>query len=103
MSNLNGGSEKPRAPLELSDVLSIETNDGSSLAFEVVGIVEDPEDGGTYAVLCHQSSEADGDFIVTDLTGELLEEDRLAQAILDEFLTFAQESGDRSARNGEKR
>jgi hypothetical protein len=101
MSRPNGGKEKPRAPLELSDVLYIETNDGSSLAFEVVGILEDPEDGATYAVLRHESTDRDNDeFIVTDLEGKLLEEDRLAQEILDQFLALA-EADERSAHNGE--
>ncbi len=101
MSRPNGGREKPHTPLELSDVLYIETNDGSSMAFEVVGILEDPEDGSTYAVLRHESTDRDqDDFIVTDLDGKLLEEDPLAQDILDEFLSLAQ-GDDRGAHNGE--
>lgn len=82
-------------------MLYIQTNDGSSLAFEVVGILEDPDDGATYAVLRHESTgRGEDDFIVTDLHGKLLEEDRLAQEILEEFLAAA-ESDDRSANNGE--
>ncbi len=101
MSRPNGGRGKRQTPLELSDVLYVETNDGSSLAFEVVGILEDCDDGATYAVLHHESTDRDeDDFIVTDLHGKLLEEDQLAQDILDEFLASA-ESDDRSAHNGE--
>ena len=103
MSTSNGGSEEPHVPLELSDVLSIETNEGSMLAFEVVGILEDPQDGASYAVLRHESTNDDGDeFIVTDLEGNLLKEERLAQEILDDFLAFAEDEDDnRSAHNGE--
>lgn len=103
MSTSNGGSEKPHLLLELTDVLSIETKEGSLLAFEVVGIVEDPQGGATYAVLCHESTNDDGEqFIVTDLEGNLLEKEELAQEILDDFLEFAEdEDDDRSAHNGE--
>jgi hypothetical protein len=103
MSSPNGGNERPHGPLELSDVLSIETNEGSLLAFEVVCILEDPKDGASYAVLRHEAADEEGDeFIVTDLEGKLLEEDRLAQEILDDFLAFAEDEEDtRSAHNGE--
>lgn len=101
MSRSNGGREKRDTPLELSDVLYIETNEGSTLAFEVVGILEDPDDGATYAVLHHEATDQEeDDFIVTDLHGKLLEEDRLAQDILEEFLAVA-EGDDRGARDGE--
>ncbi len=101
MSRSNGAREKRQAPLELSDVLYIQTNAGSALAFEVVGILEDPDDGAKYAVLRHESTGRDeDDFIVTDLDGKLLEENRLAQEILDEFLAVC-ESDDHSASDGE--
>jgi hypothetical protein len=93
MSSHNGESGQRDAPLELSDVLQIETNDGASLAFEVVGILEDPTESATYAVL-HHESEAGGEddqFIVTDLRGNLLDNETLAQEILDDFLAFAEE------------
>ena len=102
MSTSNGGGEKPHLPLELNDVLSIETNAGSVLAFEVVGILEDPEDGTSYAVLRHESDEEGEEFIVTDLEGNLLEKEELAQEMLDDFLEFAEDENDtRSAHNGE--
>jgi uncharacterized protein YrzB (UPF0473 family) len=94
MSSNNG--ETKSGPLELSEVLYIETKDGGELPFEVVGILEDPDDGKSYAVLMHepQDEEAETEFIVTDLEGNLLENEELAQEILDEFLVFAEEAGD---------
>jgi hypothetical protein len=94
MSSDNG--ETHSGPLELSEILYIETKDGGELPFEVVGILEDPDDGSSYAVLMHEpkDEEAESEFIVTDLEGNLLENDELAQEILDEFLVFAEEAGD---------
>jgi uncharacterized protein YrzB (UPF0473 family) len=94
MSSNNG--ETRSGPLELSEVLYIETKDGGELPFEVVGILEDPDDGTAYAVLMHepQDDDAESEFIVTDLEGNLLEDEGLAQEILDEFLVFAEEAGD---------
>jgi uncharacterized protein YrzB (UPF0473 family) len=95
MSSTNG--EAPSGPLELSEVLYIETKDGKETPFEVVGILEDPDDGKSYAVLMHEphgEGEDDGEFIVTDLEGNLVDDEELAQEILDEFLVFAEEAGD---------
>lgn len=95
MTSNNG--EAKSGPLELSEVLYIETKDGGELPFEVVGILEDPDDGSSYAVLMHEpkdEEEGESEFIVTDLEGNLLEDDDLAQEILDEFLVFAEEAGD---------
>lgn len=94
MASNNG--ETKTGPLELSEVLFIETKDGTELPFEVVGILEDPDDGVSYAVLMHEpkDDEVESEFIVTDLDGNLLEDDELAQEILDEFLVFAEEAGD---------
>jgi hypothetical protein len=93
MSSSNGST--PSGPLELSQVLYIETKDGGELEFEVVGILEDPVQGTSYAVLMHEGEgEEDGEFIVTDLEGNLIEDDELAQEVLDEFLVFAEEAGD---------
>jgi uncharacterized protein YrzB (UPF0473 family) len=94
MSSNNG--ETKSGPLELSEVLYIETKDGGELPFEVVGILEDPDDGTSYAVLMHEpkDDDAESEFIVTDLEGNLLEDETLAQEILDEFLVFAEEAGD---------
>ena len=94
MSSNNG--EAKSGPLELSEVLHIETKEGTELPFEVVGILEDPDDGASYAVLMHEPEDEEGEseFIVTDLEGNLLEDEELAQEILDEFLVFAEESGE---------
>jgi hypothetical protein len=102
MSIHDGGTEERKTPLELSDVLNIEMHDGATVAFEVVGILEDPQSGASYAVLHHESTgENDDEFIVTDLEGNLLDEDRLAQEILDDFLAFAAEDEGGGAHNGE--
>ncbi len=37
--------------MELSEVLHVQTSDGASYDFEVVGILEDPEAATSYAVL----------------------------------------------------
>jgi len=87
--------ENSSGPLELSEVLYIQTKDGAEMPFEVVGILEDPEDGTSYAVLMHEAhDEGEGEFIVTDLQGNLVDDEELAQEILDEFLVFAEEAGD---------
>jgi len=99
MSHSNG--EKAHGPLELGEVLHIETSDGQALSFEVVGILEDPAEGTSYAVL--RQNEGDEEFIVTDVDGNLLDDDRLAQEILDDFLAAAQDEDDDSpAGNGER-
>jgi hypothetical protein len=72
----------------LHDVLVIETNDGQRLEFEVVGLVEDDEQHG-YAV-CY--SEKADEFVVTDAVGVLLEDDALAQEILDDFFVMAEDT-----------
>jgi hypothetical protein len=75
--------------LELRDVLVIETTDGKQLEFEVVGLVEDDENNA-FAV-CY--SEKADEFVVTDAAGTLLDDDELAQEILDDFFVLADESG----------
>jgi hypothetical protein len=88
----NGEGNRPHGPLELSETLYIQTKDGASLPFEVVGILEDPDDGASYAVLLHEPEDrVDGEFIVTDLDGNLLKDERLAREIVDEFLLSAEE------------
>jgi hypothetical protein len=74
--------------LELRDVLVIETTDGKQLEFEVVGLVEDDENNA-FAV-CY--SEKADEFVVTDAVGTLLDDDELAQEILDDFFVLADES-----------
>ncbi len=84
----NGESGQEQA-LELRDVLVIQTTDEKQLEFEVVGLVED-EENRQYAVLyCENEDE----FVVSDSKGDLLEDDELAQEILDDFFVLAEESG----------
>ena len=88
-------SGEKSGPLELSEILYIATKDGAELPFEVVGILEDPETKTSYVVLMHEpEGEEEGEFIVTDLNGNLIDDEELAQEILDDFLVFAEESGD---------
>ena len=54
MPSSNGESGMPHTPLELKEALNIETKDGASLRFEVVGILEDPQARVSYAVLVHE-------------------------------------------------
>jgi hypothetical protein len=84
----NGGSGEQA--LELQDVLVIKTTDEKELEFEVVGLVED-EESHTYAVLY---CEPEDEFVVSDAHGKLLEDDELAQEILDDFFVLAEESGE---------
>lgn len=84
------------AALELQDVLVIKTNDDKEMEFEVVGLVEDDE-AHTYAV-CY--CEKDDEFVVTDAKGDLLDNDELAQEILDDFFVLAEESGDEEKGGG---
>jgi hypothetical protein len=74
-------------------VLVIETNDGQRQEFEVVGLVED-EEHNQFAV-CY--SEAIDEFVVTDEFGTLLDNDELAQEILDDFFELAEEPAEGEA------
>ena len=74
--------------LDLKDTIVVQTTDGREIDFEVVGLVED-EQHATYAV-CY--SEQDDQFVVTDATGNLLDDDDLAQEILDDFFVLADEA-----------
>ncbi len=73
----------------MRDTLVIETKDDQKFEFEVVGLVEDDENNG-FAVAY---SEVADEFVVTDEHGKLLEDDDLAQEILEDFLVLAEESG----------
>ncbi len=63
--------------------------DGTELKFEVVGLVEDDE-GNAFAVCYNEQRD---EFVVTDQFGDLLEDEDLAQEILDDFFVLAEESG----------
>lgn len=83
----DGETGTPQA-LELRDVLVIQTTDEKQMEFEVVGLVEDEEEH-SFAVLY---SEKEDEFVVTSAKGELLEDEDLAQEILDDFFVLAEES-----------
>ncbi len=74
--------------IELRDTLVIETTDNQKFEFEVVGLVEDDEQHGFAVAYSEQADE----FVVTDENGKLLEDDSLAQEILDDFFVLAEES-----------
>ena len=57
-----------------------------------MGLVEDDE-SNAYAV-CY--SETADEFVVTDAVGDLLDDDELAQEILDDFFVLAEESAPES-------
>jgi len=95
MSTDNGCSENASA-LELRDVVVLPSDDEKELDFEVVGLVEDDEKHG-YAVCYSETSDT---FVVTDQRGSLLEDQGLAQEILDDFLTLAEESADEPSEGG---
>jgi hypothetical protein len=85
----NGEGGTARQPLDLKDVLELHMEDGTELRFEVVGLVEDDE-GNAYAVCYNEKAD---EFVVTDQVGDLLDDEELAQEILDDFFVLAEESG----------
>jgi hypothetical protein len=91
-SNPNGNGVPPgdgaKHPLDLKDILELHMEDGTALRFEVVGLVEDDE-GNAYAVCYNEQSD---EFAVTDQFGDLLEDEELAQEILDDFFVLAEET-----------
>ena len=90
----DGESGQTQRNLELQDVLVIKTTEGDrELEFEVVGLVED-EEHNAFAVLYSQT---DDEFVVTDAEGNLLDDEELAQEILDDFFVLAEESGGQGA------
>ena len=77
-------------------MLVVETSDGQQLEFEVVGLVEDEEHQGFAVCYCEPADE----FVVTDDNGKLLEDETLAQEILDDFFVLAEESQDEDDHSG---
>lgn len=93
MADSNG--ETPSQSLDLHEVLEFRMEDGSVQTFEVKAILEDTESGQSYAILERSEAEGDeGEVIVTDLQGNLLEDEGLAEEILEEFLVFNEEAAD---------
>jgi hypothetical protein len=93
MTSSNG--QAPSEPLEVGEVLQLKMEDGSMLEFEVRAILEDSDNDASYAVLERDLENGnEGEVIVTDLDGNLIEDEDLAQEVLDNYLIFAQEAGD---------
>ncbi|TAM58843.1 hypothetical protein EPN52_09375 [bacterium] len=89
---ISDNGQSPSGKLELEDILVVETEDERHLEYEVVGLLEDEESHESYAI-CY--NKANDEFIVTDEAGTILEDEELAQEVLDHFLTLAEEpSGD---------
>jgi hypothetical protein len=102
MTPSNGESESAHGPLEISEKLHVKTHEGLALEFEVVGILEDPEEGASYAVLYREpTGDEDEQFIVTDAAGKLLADGELAQDILEDFLAAARDDEEEPSGNGE--
>jgi hypothetical protein len=97
MPSSNG--QAPSGPLQVGELLQLQMEDGSTLEFEVRAILEDSENDATYAVLERDVDGDEGEIIVTDLDGNLIEDDELAQEVLDNYLIFAEEAGDESGGN----
>jgi hypothetical protein len=87
----NGRTVSPER-VEIADTIVVERQmpDAAGVTdeqeFEVVGIVEDSDSSVRYAV-CY--CEAEDEFIVTDDVGVLLNDEALAQEILEDFLEQA--------------
>jgi len=91
MNNGNGEARvrlDGETPLDLRDTFVVETKEGREIEFEVIGLVED-EEKTTYAI-CY--SEEEDEFVVTGVNGEFIEDDELAQEILNDFFALAEES-----------
>ncbi len=77
--------------LDVNDVVPVGPDD-AKLDFTVVALLEDDENGTPYAVLMYESAEDDEQtFIVTDVDGKMLEDEALAQDILDDYLALVDE------------
>lgn len=93
MADSNG--EISSGPLDLREVLEFQMEDGSVQAFEVKAILEDNENGQSYAILERDvPGTEEGEVIVTDLQGNLLEDEPLAEEIFEDFLVFSEEAAD---------
>jgi hypothetical protein len=93
---VDNGHHREATRVELQDRIVVETKPEGATAdapveqfeFEVVGIVEDADSTAQYAI-CY--SDRVDEFIVTNETGELLDDHSLAQDILTDFLDQAGE------------
>ncbi|HEY9084503.1 MAG TPA: hypothetical protein VIN40_00975 [Candidatus Tyrphobacter sp.] len=88
---MDSGDEKP---LDLEDSLVVKTPGGEEVSYTVVALLEDEENGSSYAVLLNEPEDGEESFIVTDPFGNLLADDALAQQVLDDYLAYAEESSE---------
>jgi len=85
---MHNGAHHTAQHVELGDrIVVAATAPGASAAreleFEVVGLVADEADAGRFAVCYCESAD---EFMVADAFGALLDDETLAQAILNDFL-----------------
>ncbi|HEY1655815.1 MAG TPA: hypothetical protein VGF86_11955 [Candidatus Tumulicola sp.] len=93
MASPNG--EAPGEPLELREVLEFQNDDGATMEFEVKAILEDTDSGLSYAVLERDLADGDeGEVVVTDLYGNLVEDEDLVADILENYDVFVEEAND---------
>ncbi len=87
----NGDASEPTGTgkIDLEDMLIIETTDGVRHEYEVVSLVSDPETDTVYGVAYNEKAD---NFIVTDDMGKLIDDQELADEIIHDFETFAEES-----------
>ena len=93
MSSSNGGGHNE--PLDVGEVLELQMEDGSTLEYEVRAIFEDRDANVSYAVL-ERDPENGGEreVIVTDLDGNLVEDEEQVRDVLDNYDVFNEEAGD---------
>ncbi len=92
MTASNG--QGPAAPLDVGEVLQLQMEDGATLEYEVRAIFEDGEAHVSYAVLEREPEEGEREVIVTDLDGNLIEDDDLVRDVLENYDIFSEEAGD---------
>ncbi|MGH7737875.1 MAG: hypothetical protein ACREMP_08455 [Candidatus Tyrphobacter sp.] len=83
--------------LDVGDLVPLRTPDGWEMEFTVVALLEEEDGGASYAVLAHEpdddanDDEGDETFVVADEFGNLLEDNALAQEVLDDYLAQTDE------------
>lgn len=93
MSSSNG--DRTVGPLDVGETLQLQLEDGSTHEFEVRAILEDAETHESFAVLERETDgDAEDEVIVTDLEGNLVEDEDQVQDVLDNYFIFAEEAGD---------
>ena len=92
MSASNG--DRPSGPLDVGEALQLQMQDGSTLEFVVRAIFEDDETNESYAVLERDVEGEDGEVIVTDLDGNLIEDPDRVDEVLENYVLLREEAGD---------